>query len=268
MHRGLIAVNGVELEYIEDGAGDPIVFTHGGASDLRYWEPQRSFFSTRFRFIAYSRRFHGTGAWPATWEASREAHADDLIALVRRIDAGAVHLVGFSATTALDAAVREPSLVRSLTIFEPNAPSLLTDGPDDQAIVAAWQSATERVRHDSGTDVVAHALLWFELVNNTGPGTFEQQSPDFRRMWLQNFAAKRSPSTGPGLACSALARITAPALALGGEHGMLYSRRILERVAGCIPRCEMEILPGATHFASYQKPALFNTAVLGFVSAH
>ena len=34
-------VNGVDLEYEEQGTGIPVVFSHGGSSDLRYWEPQR-----------------------------------------------------------------------------------------------------------------------------------------------------------------------------------------------------------------------------------
>jgi pimeloyl-ACP methyl ester carboxylesterase len=266
--RRPIAVNGVELDYVDQGSGDPVVFSHGGASDLRYWEPQRSTFAPRFRFIAYTRRFHGDGAWPATADASPEAHADDLIEVVRRLEQASVHLVGFSAATALHAAVREPSLFRSLTIFEPNAPSLLTDDPADQAVLADWQSATARLRIEHRDDAGAYARHWFELVNNAGSGTFQDQPEEFRRMWLENFGAKRSPSTGPELSCSALDAVTMPALALGSEFGMPYSRRILRRVAECIPGCELKVLPGVTHFASFQAPSVFNAAVLDFIARH
>ena len=59
-----LQVNGVTLEYAEMGTGVPVVFSHGGYSDLRYWEPQREAFAERYRYIAYSRRFHGSGTWP------------------------------------------------------------------------------------------------------------------------------------------------------------------------------------------------------------
>jgi len=60
-----IHVNGVDLEYVDEGTGVPVVFSHGGGSDLRYWEPQREVFAARYRFVAYSHRLHGTGPWPA-----------------------------------------------------------------------------------------------------------------------------------------------------------------------------------------------------------
>ncbi len=36
-----VHVNGVDLDYVDEGTGIPVVFSHGGSSDLRYWEPQR-----------------------------------------------------------------------------------------------------------------------------------------------------------------------------------------------------------------------------------
>jgi hypothetical protein len=36
-----IEVNGVRLQYVEDGIGEPVVFVHGAVSDSRAWEPVR-----------------------------------------------------------------------------------------------------------------------------------------------------------------------------------------------------------------------------------
>ena len=120
-----VHVNGVDLEYVDEGDGVPVVFSHGGSSDLRYWEPQRQVFAGRYRFIAYSHRFHGTDPWPRPGDYSADAHSADLVALMRALDSGPVHLVGFSSAIALRATLREPDLVRSLTIVEPNVPWLL-----------------------------------------------------------------------------------------------------------------------------------------------
>ncbi len=81
-----VRVNGVDLESVDVGSGIPVVFSHGGHSDLRYWEPQRDAFAKRYRFVAYSQRFHGKGQWPATGDYSAEAHTADLVAIMRRLE--------------------------------------------------------------------------------------------------------------------------------------------------------------------------------------
>jgi pimeloyl-ACP methyl ester carboxylesterase len=59
----LLRVNGVDLSYLEEGAGAPVVFVHGSFADLRFWEPQRQAIAQQYRFIAYTRRYHGTTPW-------------------------------------------------------------------------------------------------------------------------------------------------------------------------------------------------------------
>lgn len=34
-----MTVDGARLTYVERGTGDPVVFVHGGISDLTVWEP-------------------------------------------------------------------------------------------------------------------------------------------------------------------------------------------------------------------------------------
>ena len=36
-----LRVNGVELSYVDQGTGAPVVFVHGSFSDFRIWERQR-----------------------------------------------------------------------------------------------------------------------------------------------------------------------------------------------------------------------------------
>jgi non-heme chloroperoxidase len=264
-----VRVNGVDLEYLDEGTGVPVVFSHGGASDLRYWEPQRRAFSARYRFVAYSRRFHGVGAWPTEGDYSADAHTTDLVAIMRGLEAGPVHLVGFSTAIALRAALREPSLVRSLTIIEPNVPWLLDGDPEGEAALAWWREQNERVRAEAAGDPDRRARLWFELVNNQGRRTFEAQPEALRRMWLDNFNARRpaTPSPEP-LTCEQFGALTTPTLVLGAEHGMPYSRRIVDRLAGCIPGSRLAVVPSVTHFMSFQAPEVFDEAVLDFVAQH
>jgi pimeloyl-ACP methyl ester carboxylesterase len=264
-----IHVNGVELEYVDEGIGVPVVFSHGGGLDRRYWEPQRKVFAARYRFVAYSHRFHGIGRWPTEGDYSAHAHATDLVAIIGRLESGPVHLVGFSTAIALRATLSEPRLVRSLTIVEPNVPWLLEGDPEGETVLAWWRDENERVRAEAAGDAERGARLWFELVNNRGPRTFDAQPEAFRRMWLHNFNARRPPAPVPEpLTCEQLGAITKPTLVVGAEHGMRYSRRIVDVLAGCISGSRSTIIPSVTHFMSYQEPDAFNEAVLGFLSNH
>jgi hypothetical protein len=74
-----VEVNGVRLSYVEQGAGEPIVFVHGAFSDLRVWEPIREEVAKRYRFIAYTQRYFGTDPWPDDGKNFNVAtHVDDL----------------------------------------------------------------------------------------------------------------------------------------------------------------------------------------------
>ena len=264
-----VHVNGVDLEYVDEGTGVPVVFSHGGSSDLRYWEPQREVFAAQYRFIAYSHRFHGTGSWPAEGDYSAKAHAADLVAILRRLEARPAHLVGFSSAIALRATLLEGGLVRSLTIIEPNLPWLLEGDDEGEAVLAWWRDQNERVRKEADGDDERRAKLWFELVNNRGPGTFDAQPEPLRRMWLDNTKPGRPAAPTPEpLTCKQLRAITTPTLILGAEYGMLYSRRIVEVLARCVPDSTLAVMPSVTHFMSYQEPELFNDAVLSFVAHH
>src|SRR5215208_994428 len=134
-----ICVNGVELDYVDEGTGVPVVFSHGSSSDVRYWEPQREAFAAGYRFVALSHRFHGCSRAPASAEYSGAAHMHDLLALIRALESGPVHLVGFSAAVALHATLRAGELVRSLTIVEPNVPWLLEGDAEGEAVLARWR---------------------------------------------------------------------------------------------------------------------------------
>ncbi|MGH8957079.1 MAG: alpha/beta fold hydrolase [Acidimicrobiia bacterium] len=246
-----------------------MVFSHGGGSDLRNWEPQRKVFAAQYRFVSYSHRFHGSVPSPAEGEYSAAAHTADLVAILRRLEAGPVHLVGFSTGIALRATLHEAGLVRSLTIIEPNVPWLLEGDPEGDAVLGWWRDQNERVRAEAAGDAERGAKLWFELVNNRGPDTFDAQPEALRRMWLDNFNARRpaAPSPEP-LTCDQLGAITTPTLVVGAGYGMPYSRRIVDLLAGCIPGSQLTVIPSVTHFMSYQEPDLFNDAVLTFVAQH
>ncbi len=133
-----IQVNGITLNYIERGQGDTVLLVHGTAGDYRTWDGQIEAFSRDHRVISYSRRYHYPNGWPPTASSfSAVIHAEDLAALIQRLDVGPVHLVGhsFGAFISLLVARENPELVRSLTLAEPPVMSLVATTPVGDALV-------------------------------------------------------------------------------------------------------------------------------------
>ena len=71
-----VRVNGIDIHYLEQGAGVPVVFVHGGLADGRIWELQRLAIAKNYQFISYTRRcspefFH----W--VWRRHRDSTPSD-----------------------------------------------------------------------------------------------------------------------------------------------------------------------------------------------
>lgn len=50
--------NGITLHYVEEGSGAPVIFVHGSIGDYSYWLDEVDAFGTKYRAIAYSRRYN------------------------------------------------------------------------------------------------------------------------------------------------------------------------------------------------------------------
>jgi pimeloyl-ACP methyl ester carboxylesterase len=134
--RRVVVSGGIELHYVERGTGVPIVFVHGSLSDGGYWNDQLGpFAASGYRAIAYSRRYNLPNTNIAQPGYSAATDADDLAALIEKLQLGKVHVIGHSygALTALFLAVKHPELVRTLVLAQPPAVSLLAYLPADQS---------------------------------------------------------------------------------------------------------------------------------------
>jgi len=267
-----LSVNGVELSYIEQGTGAPVVFVHGAWMDLRFWEPQREAIAKQYRFIAYNQRYHGTAAWPDDGKQySAATHAADLTAFIQRLNAGPVHLVGLSYGGVVTALVASdhPELVRTLTLAEPGLGALLAALPDAKpALDDRNKGMTPVVAAVKAGDSVQAVKFFFDWVNNQGAGAFDKQPEPLRQMVLDN--ARTVPpfvsAPPPSISCTTLGRVKAPTLIMGGEQSQRFFSLINEVTVRCIPGSRLAIIPMATHPLPYQNPAAFNEALLQFLA--
>jgi pimeloyl-ACP methyl ester carboxylesterase len=271
-----IEVDGVRLPYVEQGSGESMVFVHGAFSDLRVWEPVKEEVAKRYRFIAYTQRYHGVGAWKDDGkEYTTATHADDLAKLIMSLNAGPVHLVGRSGggRIALTAALKNPALVRTLTLHEPAAPSVLPAGSSEEKAASEDRAkfSSAAIEANRAGDPVRTMRLFIEGVWNLEPGGFDRLPEATRTMFLDN--ARTAPlmfgaPPSPAVTCDALKTFSRPTLVTHGEKTRAYFKLINEIVGKCLPGAQQVRFPNLVHNAPSANPAAFTTALFEFLAKH
>ena len=237
------------------GADAPTVVLAGSlGSTLSMWEPQIPALSPHYRVVRYDIRGHGKSPDPGTG-CTIDDLADDLLALIDRLETGAVHLAGLSlgGMTAMRLAARKPDRIRSLTLMCTSA--LL--GP-----AQAWRTRADTVRKH-GTAAVADTVVgrWF--------------SPQFLAAKSERVAHYRNmiaatPALGYAACCEAiaamdlrpdLANITAPTLVIGGIQDPATPPPHLQAIAAGIADSTLLMLEPAAHLASVEQSAAVNIAL-------
>jgi pimeloyl-ACP methyl ester carboxylesterase len=266
---------GIELHYIEQGQGEPLILLHGGQGDYRSWEPQMKVLSAQFRVISYSRRYHYPNNNPFTADyRSAYTEAEDLAAFIRKLGLRRVHLIGTSigAFTALVLAVKHPEMVRSLVLAEPPIHEWVRDSPNGAAayqefMTTIWQPAAAAFK--KGDD---EGAMRFLVDGFTGKGSFDRLPPASRAFAVQNsrfFKANTLCSDPfPNLSKDKVRRLRIPVLIITGENTIRIHRLVNEELARLLPKAERTTIPKAGHGSPRENPQAFNEAVLNFLLNH
>jgi pimeloyl-ACP methyl ester carboxylesterase len=262
-------VNDVNLTYVEQGQGTPVVFVHGAISDLRTWELQRPAFAKKHRYIAYTQRYFGTEAWPDDGKNfSVATHAADLAAFIRALNLGPVHLVGWSYSGPVIAlvAIQQPDLVRSLAIHEPAIRSLIAESTEGKQALADFGKAAGPAVAAAKSGDSATAAKLFELPR----GGFDTDPVVLRKVILDN--ARTVPlllvAPPPPVSCATLNTIKTPTLVTRGATSMPYYALMSDQMVRCVPGSKLVVVPNSNHDSPVRNPAAFNEAVLSFIAQH
>jgi non-heme chloroperoxidase len=283
-----IVVGGARLAYVEQGSGAPVLFVHGGINDWRTWRAQLSVIGERFRAIAYSRRY----AWPNDpieddVDDQMLAHVDDLLDLIRALEISPVHLVGNSwgAFICLLAAIREPTLVRTLTIEEPPVlPLFLSTPPRPWELLRLFATrprtgvailkfvatgmipstaAMKKGDLEEGIRIFGEAVL--------GKKVFAALPEDFREQIRANSKTQAAQFLGKGfppLPEEDVRRIEANTLLVTGQESPAFLLRFADRLAELLPHVERVEIPGAGHVMHMQNAPALNRALIDFLAKH
>jgi pimeloyl-ACP methyl ester carboxylesterase len=255
--EGIAAVAATELAYWDTGgAGETIVLLHPATGTARIWGYQQPVFAKAgYRVIAYSRRGYDRSR-PVPKENPGTA-AGDLHALVGFLGLKKFHLAGSAAGggIAVDYAHSHADRLLSLVI------ACAVGGVIDKD----WLDRGESLR-PKGFDQL--------------PAPFRELSPSYRaadpKGTAEWAALERTAITGNRVGQQPANRITwaslavmkTPTLVIGGDADLVMPAPMLETYASHIPGAELVIVPEAGHSLYWERPDVFNRALLNFFAKH
>jgi pimeloyl-ACP methyl ester carboxylesterase len=125
----------LDVYYLDQGSGTPVVFIHGNWATSSWWEPLLARLPDGCRGIAYDLRGRGRTTGPDS-DYRIPSLAADLRAITEGLGLDAPHLVGHSlgGAVVMQYALEHPAQVRSLTVLAP----VWVDGMPEDAL-AAWR---------------------------------------------------------------------------------------------------------------------------------
>ncbi|MEA2474849.1 MAG: hypothetical protein QOE06_2764 [Thermoleophilaceae bacterium] len=259
MSAGTVEGAGVELAYDERGEGRPLVLVHGTASTKAIWDEVLEALGEGFRTIRYDRRGYGASGAPEGYTSTTvEEHGDDLIALLRRLDAAPALLCGhsFGAMTCLDVIVREPQLVSAAVLAEPPMLWLASGGAE---AMSGLRAAIEEGAAAHGSDG-AIAAFTREVC---GPQALEVVGRERAMSALQYpraFAADVAAAANWSVPPRRLREIGTPITLLAGTRTPQAFREPSEVLAEMIPGAELREA-GSGHLVPNEAPEAMAEAI-------
>lgn len=258
-------VNDIQIYYELLGPenADVIVLSNGIFMSTGSWGFQVAELKKHFRVLVYDCR----GMWQSDHPQgpySMEQHADDLAGLLRALNIEKAHIGGISygGEISMVFALKYPRMVRSLVLSS----TVSQIDPLLSKMGDMWMSALQKNDAD--------ALFEASLPLNFSEGWLAENEvllePTRKRYHQMDLKAAEQLM----LAFSKinftdeLKHILAPTLVMVGELDILKPRKYAEIIAREIPNAELTIIPQAGHAVCLEKPAVFNSAVLGFILKH
>jgi pimeloyl-ACP methyl ester carboxylesterase len=260
---GIAAVNGTKLYYEVAGSGDPVVLVHAFTLDTRMWDGQFEVLARDFRVIRYDARGFGKSAPPVPGEPY--SNAEDLAALLDRLDARRAHVVGLSmgGRFALDYAVTYPDGLRSLVVID--------------GVIGGWQWSREWlaayapiVEAGRRRDAAQAKSLWLGLPL-FAPARRQPEVDARLKVMVGDYSGWHFVNQNPERAVSPpavgrLGAIRAPTLVVVGELDLPDFQRMAERLEREIPGARRATIAGAGHMANMEAPETVNKALGAFLN--
>ena len=228
MNSHTASLNGIELHYLIDGTGDPLLLLHGGTGCHHDWQyAGLDDFLKQFQIIRPDARGHGQSTNPARTITHRQC-ALDMLALLDHLQIPQCRAIGLSmgGNILLHMATLQPQRISAMVVvsatmrFPDQARAIMRQIPTPSNQPAhAWEAM--RQRHTLGDDQIAALWEWTNSLQNSYDD--------------MNFTAHD------------LSAITARTLVVFGDRDPLYPVEMGLEMYRAIPQSKLWVVPGGGH---------------------
>jgi pimeloyl-ACP methyl ester carboxylesterase len=264
-------INGVNLYYEECGEGSPLLFVHEWGGDHCSWEPQVRFFARRYRVITFNARGYPPSAVPPDVTSySQRLAVDDIKGVLDHLTIPKAHVCGLSmgAYATLIFGLTYPERALSLTV----AGGGYGSATDRDVFRKTTIDMAERLERDGMATVAATYSRgstrvqflrkdpkgWQQFHECLAAGSAVGRAMTLRGVQMTRpsfFALERE-----------FERLAVPTLVMVGDEDdpAIEPSLFLKRKA---PAAGLAMFPNSGHTINLEEPALFNRALLDFLTA-
>jgi pimeloyl-ACP methyl ester carboxylesterase len=232
-------INGVKLYYEIYGNGDPLILLHGNGGNIEGLKYQIEYFSKQYKVVALDCRGRGKselGGETLTYMQMTQ----DVVALMDHLSLTSAYIIGRSdgGIIGLMLGIYFPDKVKKIAAFGANL----------------WPGTTALYPHEVEITIKTRKLAEEMLAKN-----------DTTKDWnliKQRFSLME---TQPQITADDLKKIEAPVLVLSSDRDLILEEHTLF-IYKNIPRSNLCVFPGETHWMTTTNPGLFNSTVARYFS--
>ena len=232
-------LNGVKIYYEVYGSGDPLLIVHGNGGNIEGMKYQIEYFAREYKVVAMDCRGRGNS------ELGKDAltymkMTKDVASLLDHLHLGPAYFIGRSdgGIIGLMMGIYFPEKVKKIAAFGANL------RPGTTALYTREVEQTSKIRK------LAEEML---------------EKQDKTKDWLlikQRFSLMESQ---PNITADDLKKIEAPVLVMSADRDLILEEHTLF-IYRNIPKSNLSIFPGETHWVTNENPVLFNSTVAKYFS--
>jgi pimeloyl-ACP methyl ester carboxylesterase len=234
-------VNGINMYYetYGDSTKQPLLIIHGNGGSVKSGRCQIEYFKNDYYVIIADSRFQGKSE-NGDEELTYKVITEDYNSFIDHLKLDSVYIIGQSdgGIIGLQLAIKYPSKVKKLVSIAPNL------RPDNSAV------------HQWAISMTTRDLNEIELRIKQG----DNSKKTIRNRGLFNLMDKY-----PNITNKELLNIESPVLIIAGDEDVIKLEHILE-IYQNIPKAQLFIMPGATHFMIRSEHKLLNKMANRFLS--
>jgi len=263
-------LDGIELEYLVGGSGEPVVLIHGAVLANYLSVLQREPLLTKnYCLVGYSRRGFGGSTHPKGSLTVQE-QASDTRKLMGYLGVEKAHIVGHSAggKIALQFALEYPEMVHTLSLLEPDLTSCVSAPTIQQAIQFIAPLGEMYQRGDKAGAINAFLSLVAgpdgpNIMEKVIPGAMNQAIKDADALFQIDLVAGQSITTAEDAK-----RVKQPVLSVVGADTLPIFKEIAEIVSAWFPQSSKVVIPNANHAFPFTNPRELAEVLSGFFARY